>query len=86
MFLWEVGAGGGSVSEHLDALDKKTDDFSSSRALHVVPLLESLGYHIGLSCTQTNPLHLPIHLLVLKNSQDVSKSLFKVFGLAKDCI
>lgn len=74
MFLWEVCAGGRSGSEHPDALDKKTHHFSSSRALHVVPLLESLGYHIGLYCTQINPLQLPIHLLMLTNSQNVNMS------------
>lgn len=61
--------GRGFVSEHLDALDKKTH-FSLSSALHVVPLLESLEHHVGSYCTQTNLLHLSIHLLVLKNSQN----------------
>lgn len=69
--LCEIYAAGGSVSEHLD---EKTCYFSSGRALHVFPLLESLGYHIGLYCTRTNPLHLPIHLLMLKNSQNVNMS------------
>lgn len=70
MVVWEVYARRGLVSEHLDALDKKTHYFSLSSALYVVPLLESLEYHVGSYCTQTNLLHLSIHLFVLKNSQN----------------
>lgn len=66
--------GGEVVSERLDALDKKTYYFSLSDALHVVPSLESLGYHVGSHCTQTNLLHLSIHLFVLKNSQNGNMS------------
>lgn len=69
-----VCMGGGLVSECLNALDKKTYYFSLSGALHVVPSLESLRYHVGSHCTQTNLLHLSIHLFVLKNSQNGNMS------------
>lgn len=89
IFVWEVYAGRGLVSEHLDALDKKTHYFSLSSALQVVPLLESLEYHVGSYCTQTNLLQLSIHLFCVEEFPEwehVFKCLFKVFGLVKDFI
>lgn len=62
------------ASKYLDAPNKKTHNYSLCSALHVVSVLESLEYHAGSYCTQTNLVHLSIHLLALKNSQNANMS------------